>query len=129
MSSAHILLVEDDAPLRWIVGRALRGAGYGVEEAADGAQALRSLELKAPQLIVTDVLMPQRDGVELIIQAKKIYPGLPILAVSGPGVLGGLDVLQLAQSVGADAVLRKPFAVEQLFATVAQLLGGPPASG
>jgi DNA-binding response OmpR family regulator len=118
---AAILLVDDDELFRTAVCRSLRAAGYAVEEASDGKEALKFIAAEAPDILITDILMPNTDGIELIGAVKRAYPGVRILALSGRGRLGSVDLLNLASMVGADATLSKPFAPEQLLAKVAAL--------
>jgi CheY-like chemotaxis protein len=118
---ASILVVEDDTSLREALCRALRGAGHTVEVAGDGARALRSLRGEQPELLVTDLMMPDGDGIELITAVKKDYPAVRILAISGRGFLGAVNLLNLAAMLGADATLPKPLVPEDLLETVAAL--------
>jgi DNA-binding response OmpR family regulator len=124
MSSVEMLVVDDDAALRTALGRALRGAGYLVREAADGAAALRSIGAKPPALLITDIMMPDSDGIALIGEVRRRYPDLRILAISGRGNFGGLDLLNLAGMIGADATLSKPLSPEELLDKVAGLVCG-----
>lgn len=117
-----ILVVDDDGPFREAVSRALRAEGHAVEVAADGAQALQRLKVQAPNILITDIIMPNADGIELITAVKKTYPAVQILAMSGRGNLGALDLLDLASMLGADAILAKPLSTEDLLEKVAELL-------
>jgi CheY-like chemotaxis protein len=121
MGSASILLVDDDELFRSRVGEALRAAGHPVREAADGVQAIRILEAETPDLLITDMIMPGTDGVELIMAVRRRYPALRILAISGRPDLAGLDLLNLATVLGAQGVLAKPFSTDDLRAKVAVL--------
>jgi DNA-binding response OmpR family regulator len=107
------------------VSRALRAEGHAVEIAADGAQALQRLKVQTPDILITDIIMPNGDGIELITAVKKAYPAVRILAMSGRGTLGKLDLLDLAAMLGADAILAKPLAPEELLAKVAELRSAP----
>ena len=128
MASVSLLVVDDDATFREAVCRAARALGYAVEQAAGGAEALRFLAAEPPDVLITDMIMPSGDGVELISAVKQSYPTVRILAVSGRGALGPLDLLNLARQLGVDATLAKPFSTEDLFVTLAELVGRrPPA--
>ena len=118
---AAILLVDDDDAFRTAVSRSLRAAGHAVEAAADGGQALRIIAAEAPDILITDILMPNTDGIELTTAVKRSYPGMRILAISGRGQLGKVDLLNVASLLGADATLTKPFAPEALLEKVAAL--------
>lgn len=99
----------------------LQQAGHRVAEAGDGVAALRYLQKNSVEVVVTDVVMPDLDGLELIMKVRKDHPGLKILAVSGAGREGPGLYLNLAERFGADAVLLKPFAPERLIAEVGRL--------
>ena len=114
-----------------MVSRALRDAGHAVEEAVDGAQALRVIQAETPDLLITDILMPNRDGIELIAAVRQDRPAVRILAISGRRHLGSVDLLDLAARLGAHDTLEKPFSTEALLEKVAALgvtdAGGPGA--
>jgi CheY-like chemotaxis protein len=116
-----ILLVDDDELFRTAVCRLLRAAGYAVEEASDGKEALKFIAAEVPDILISDILMPNTDGIELIGAVKRAHPGVRILGISGRVHLGSVDLLNLATMVGADATLSKPFAREQLLEKVATL--------
>ena len=128
MGSTSILVVDDDAAFRAAVCRVLTGAGHKVAEAKDGARALEFLKSERPDILVTDIIMPDGDGIELINAVKWRYPTMRILAISGRGNLGPLDLLKMAAMVGADATLAKPLAPEDLKSRIAALVAlGPGA--
>jgi DNA-binding response OmpR family regulator len=118
---AAILLVDDDESFRTAVCRSLRAAGHAVDAAADGKEALKFIAAETPDILITDILMPNTDGIELTGAVKRTYPGVRILAISGRGQLGMVDLLHLASMLGADATLSKPFAPEKLLEKVAAL--------
>ena len=125
MSFGSILVVEDDAPLREVICRALRRHGYAVEEAADGIQALHVLAAEAPDMVIADILMPNMDGLELVMAIKRTDPKVRILAISGGTRLAPIDLLTIAEGLGADATLAKPFTTEELVARVVALADHP----
>ena len=116
-----ILLIEDDVGLLTAMGLVLRDAGYSVLEAADGDEGLWLFQSRGARLVVTDLMMPARDGFETITAIKKEQPAARILAISGGLRSGAGDLLAIALAVGADEVLAKPFALEDLLATVRRL--------
>ena len=124
MPSVEILVVDDDAALRTSVGRMLRGIGHVVREAADGAEALRSVRAAPPDLIITDIMMPDSDGIELIGAVREIHPTVRIIAISGRAAFGDLDLLNLASMIGADVTLTKPMSPDELLEAVAKLTAG-----
>lgn len=117
----EILVVDDEVAIRRFFERTLAQAGYSVRTAADGREALAALEAGLPQLVITDLVMPDQEGLETIRTMRGKYPGLRILAVSG--AFGGTQ-LRVAQLLGADAVLGKPVHALQLLEKVAELLAG-----
>lgn len=104
----------------------LRNAGHIVREARDGVQALRAVNQAPPDLVVTDILMPNCDGIELISRLRRKYPKLRILAISAKENLKSLSVLSLARTVGADAILAKSVISEQLLLEVGALTSKQP---
>lgn len=117
-----ICVIDDDESVRQTVGRILRGAGYAVVEAKDGEVGLRVVERELPAMIVTDIVMPNREGIETIREAKQRFPSIPIIAISGGGRLGPDGFLELAVKLGADDCLAKPFRPAELLDKVSRLL-------
>jgi CheY-like chemotaxis protein len=109
-----VLVVDDEPDLRFVLRRAFERNGHEVVEAGDGAAALRSVAQSRPDLLVTDIMMPVMDGLELIrrLRAEPTTAAIPILSVSGDWQL----------AVDADAVLAKPFAWKELIAVAEGLL-------
>ena len=98
--------------------------GFEVHEAEDGEQGLEMLRQQRVDVIITDILMPQADGLEIIRAAKRERPGVRIVAITGGGRTGELDYLAEAQEFGADSTLRKPFGKQALLDTVSRLIVG-----
>lgn len=117
-----ILVVDDEEGVRGFIRRALEAAGHRIVEAADGKQALHVFRRERPDLVITDIIMPDCDGIETIVVMKDEDPQVKILAVSGGGRAHRMDLLELAPRAGADAVLEKPFRHAQLLECVAPLL-------
>jgi two-component system, chemotaxis family, chemotaxis protein CheY len=121
----RILLVDDVPAVRLSIRAALEAAGYRIMEAADGKEALSLLDSQAVDLIVTDLWMPNLDGVELLKRLRASNADVRVIAISGGGMRKPIDVsAALAQTWGADAVLYKPFDNEDLVAEVRRLLPG-----
>ncbi len=123
-----ILLVDDDELLRSAMLAILERAGYRVHAAADGEQALRYIEKNPVSLVITDLIMPQVEGIEMIVQLRKIRPELKIIAVSGGGRLRPETFLDAAKSLGAWKVMPKPVPTTDLLAAVREALGHPPGA-
>jgi CheY-like chemotaxis protein len=120
---ARVLIVDDDPAILKGLSAAFGRLGVKTETAADGAQAIKRLTCSMPDLMITDIIMPEREGLETIMAARACAaPGLKIIAISGGGRLDGSELLGVARSLGADAVLSKPFRPSQLIALAEELL-------
>ena len=117
-----ILFVDDNPELVDIHSTYLRDMGYLVETAGDGDAAIEQLAQHKIDLLITDVVMPGKEGFETIIEVRTKYPDLPIIAISGGGRVGARDYLTLAMSMGAKATLSKPFSASALHREVQHLL-------
>jgi DNA-binding response OmpR family regulator len=121
-----ILLIDDDAMVRMAISRVLEMAGFGVAVAEDGFKGLKLLHAIEPKLVITDIVMPEKEGIETIIEMRAIRPDLKIIAISGGARLGSItpvNFLEVARSLGADDVIAKPFEPEELIAKVRKQLG------
>jgi DNA-binding NtrC family response regulator len=120
--SARILLVDDNTELRSVLRLILVCAGHAVSDAANGRQALKQIAEKAFDLVVTDLLMPEMDGLETIFAIHRAHPCLPIIAMSGGGMGSAHTYLNAARLGGAGRILEKPFANSELLRAVDELL-------
>ncbi|NOY45900.1 MAG: response regulator [Deltaproteobacteria bacterium] len=118
-----MLVVDDEVEVRGMLSQVLRRAGHEVVEAADGNEGVERFREMRPDLTVTDILMPGRGGLSLIMEIRKIDPSAPVLAISGGGKSGNLNFLSTAQALGRVETLRKPFRRAQLLESVSRLLG------
>ncbi|MBF0272955.1 MAG: response regulator [Magnetococcales bacterium] len=120
-----ILCVEDDAQLLGLYSRMLQDQGFAVLTAHSGESGLEVLQIAQVDLLITDILMPDMDGVELIFHVLSLHPDLPIVAISGGGqYLSGSSLLKTVSLMGVQGTLLKPFSQETLIATVFGVLGG-----
>jgi DNA-binding response OmpR family regulator len=117
--AARILVADDEAGVRSFLRDVLEADGYEVVQAASGKQALDEVRTGHVDLVITDLVMPEKEGIETIQALRREAPGLGIIAISG--AFGG-QFLKPALKLGADAVLHKPFSPEQILAIVAELL-------
>lgn len=118
----HILVIDDDIDLRDVMQEALRAEGYEVSVAADGAQGI-GLQRKQPaSLLITDIFMPNKEGIETIRDFGEEFPSVPIIAISGGGRLQSPSGLFAAKDLGAAIILRKPFKMSDLLRSVAAVL-------
>ncbi len=122
--SHTILVVDDDATVRHVIRRSLEQAGYDVREATNGAEAFRALCAAHFDLVITDILMPDRDGLEVIILMRKQAPGTKVIAISGAT---DAPFLLSATGLGAAGVLAKPFKPDEMLTLVKDLLGPSPS--
>jgi len=123
---AHILLVDDDPLLRKVLQATLEAQGYQIVAVDDGKAALNVFSPQKFDIVITDLVMPEMDGLEFILRLRKDYAAVPILALSGGGRSRNMEVLEHAGAFGATAVLPKPFLPEQLVQLVATLLKTKP---
>src|SRR4051812_37978620 len=106
---SRILLVDDDDQLRQFLQFTLTGMGHQVIEASNGEEALREFELHPFDIVVTDIVMPDKEGLETIAELKRKHPGVPIVAMSGGGENAQpMDYLRMAKMLGATRLLAKP---------------------
>jgi CheY-like chemotaxis protein len=120
--AARILLIDDDDMFRKMVRVMLVSAGYRVDEADSGATALASYCQRPCDLVITDILMPDMDGIETIRALVAINPRVRIIAVSGSGSTWVADYLEDAQQFGARRILQKPVTLAQLLSAVSEVL-------
>jgi len=123
----RILVVDDDAAVRDSIAMVLDGAGFQVDQADHGASGMRLLRANAPDLVITDILMPHKEGIETIREIRAVLPQTPIIAISGSAEPRA-DYLKMAQSFGASAILAKPFDPAVLLELVNRLLSARGAS-
>ena len=120
---ARILIIDDEDELRSMLRQMLEHVGHEVSEAVNGAVGIEIYERDAPDLIITDIIMPEKEGVETIIALRRADPDLPIIAISGGGRLDATDFLTMAKKLGARHTLTKPFRREQLLEAIDECLG------
>ena len=123
---ARVLVIDDEEGIRTIVTKVLASAGHEVTEARDGAAAWAMLERQAVDLVVTDLYMPEMDGIELSQRLRQLPARPAVVAMSGGGFGRQVDVLEVAAHLGAAATLPKPFTREALLGAVARALSRQP---
>jgi DNA-binding response OmpR family regulator len=119
---AKILLVDDDTLVRTSLAYALEDAGHTVGQAVNGDDGLASLARESFDLVVLDILMPEREGIETIRDIRAKWPALPVLAISGGDKTGWSDFLRMASVLGANDTMAKPFTASDFVERVAKLL-------
>jgi len=117
-----ILLIDDDAPIRAFLRQVLEEAGYKVIEASNGQEGLRQFRQTPTDFVITDLLMPDTDGLEVTVGLRRESPTVKIIALSGGS--GHWDYLDAAKFLGAHRTMRKPVTRADLLQAVEQELGG-----
>src|SRR4051812_47444675 len=105
----RILLIDDVAGVRAALQILLEGAGYEVTTAPDGRSGMELFSSAQPDLVITDIIMPDQEGIETIREIRRLHPSMPIIAMSGGGRARNADFLRIAKALGANATLAKPF--------------------
>lgn len=119
-----ILVIEDDNSFRNVLVTMLVRAGYEVLQAENGAQAVKHCKVTKPDLVLTDIIMPDKEGLETIQELLGLCPNLKIIAMSGGGRFGPNSYLPLAEKLGAKKTLQKPFLREELLSAIKEVLEG-----
>jgi CheY-like chemotaxis protein len=119
---AGILLVEDDGDLREMLKISLIQRKYTVIEAGNGKEAISRFKPSIIDLVVTDIIMPDEDGLKVIMKLREIKPDLKIIAISGGGKAGPGNYLNLARALGANEIFSKPFSVQTLLSKIDSLV-------
>lgn len=122
---ARILVVDDDTQVRKFVTQTLTRAGHETLAAADGNEGLKAYTAQGVDLVVMDIIMPEKEGIETIIDLRKVNPAVKIIAISGGGRIGPESYLITAKGLGAVETLQKPFTTEELTGAVDRVLGLP----
>ena len=117
-----VLVIEDDADVLETLGRVLEREGYLPILATSGRVGMTVFQMEEPALVITDLFMPEGEGIETIIEMRRLHPDAKIIAISGGGSLGNMQYLEMAAKLGATAVIPKPFAPAKLVDAVGRVL-------
>lgn len=117
-----VLIIDDEEDVRRVLRRILKRAGYTTFEAKDGREAIKLYESLKPDVTITDIIMPDVEGIETIRELRKQFAAKNIIAISGGGRSSGHDYLAMAEKLGASLVLRKPIDPRSLIIAVEQLV-------
>lgn len=120
---ATILLVEDEPLVLQTLAAAIESKGHAVVTATNGNEGLEKFAERPFDLVVTDIVMPQKEGMETIIELRRLDPDVKILAISGGGRTGNLEFLKMAEGLGAVTSLKKPIKLADLFEALGKCLG------
>lgn len=124
--TSSVLVIEDDAITRTTIASVLEDLGYQVFTAENGRAGLDLYAAEPADLVITDIYMPEKDGIETIMSLREKAVSPKIIAMSGGGEASGMDVLRMARLLGADATMLKPVSVPRMLREVADLLGETP---
>ena len=119
---ARILIIDDQTAVRNSLRALLERAGYEVDDAGDGRAGLRLHAARPADVIITDLFMPDFDGIETILELRRAYPAVKIIVISGGDSTGRLDMRTQAQLLGAHRMFPKPLETQELLNAVRELL-------
>jgi DNA-binding response OmpR family regulator len=118
-----ILVIDDEVHIRTLLREMLERSGYEVMDAPDGAAGIRLYRENPADLVITDIIMPKKEGLETITDLRIEFPEVKIIAMSGGGTVGPESYLQIAEGFGALRIFAKPFKMNELLAAIQELLG------
>ncbi|HHL35368.1 MAG TPA: response regulator [Desulfobulbaceae bacterium] len=119
----RILVIDDDEQMRVLLRQVMEWSGFTVDDAENGRKGMQIQRRQPADLVITDLIMPEQEGLETISLLKKEFPAVKIVAISGGGRIGPEAYLPAARELGADLVFSKPFDVKEFVAAVRGLLG------
>jgi two-component system cell cycle response regulator CpdR len=117
-----ILIIDDEPYILLMLKKMLERAGYEVDLASNGREGMELFEKDSADLVITDIIMPDKEGLEIILEMKKQRPELKIIAISGGGRISPESYLECARHFGAEKVFQKPFRQKELVSAVRQLM-------
>lgn len=118
----QILVVDDDVHIRKLICKALEKSGFEALGAADGKEAIIQFGTHRPEMVITDIIMPDMEGTETITQLRQMDPDVKIIAISGGGFVQPEFYLGLAKKMGADQIIRKPIDLHEMMDKIEALL-------
>ena len=122
MAKSRILIIEDDAEVRELLGALLSRAGFEISVASNGIEGIHAFRTDPTDLIITDLVMPGKEGLETIVDLRNEFPNLKIIAISGGGLDGQSHYLNAARLCGATMTFRKAFKNQEIIDAVHELL-------
>jgi DNA-binding NtrC family response regulator len=125
MPSCSILIVDDEPGIRELLCMMMVAAGHTAVTAEDGVQAPKVMAAQPIDIVITDLLMPERDGLEFITEIRKLYPKVKIIAMSGGGHIARDSYLRIAKNFGAHMLLEKPFSQAGVLSAVDAVMKMP----
>jgi CheY-like chemotaxis protein len=119
---ARLLIIDDEKLARITLRKILESAGHEITEASNGTEGVAMYRAHPADLVITDIIMPDKEGIETIIELRRDFPNARIIAISGGGRTRNLDFLKLAEQYGAKRILAKPFSQQELLGAVNAVL-------
>ena len=119
----RLLIIDDDIIIREIIKDSLSDYPIFVDEAANGVEGIRKIRENRYDVVLTDIIMPEKEGLELIMELKVIHSNLKVIATTSGGSVAADEYLEMAKGLGADAVLAKPFSEVKLVEIINELTG------
>jgi len=119
---AKILVLDDEPSILLMIKKMLEKAGHEVAMASNGREGMELFEKNKPDLLITDIIMPDKEGLETIFELRRKYPELKIIAISGGGTVGPEGYLPSAKIFGANIVMQKPLVLKEFLQAVSLLL-------
>lgn len=126
---SRILVIDDDPNIRQMLHHMLEREGFEVATASNGNEALALFRSQPADLVITDIIMPEKEGIETIRELKSDFPDAKIIAISGGGRVGPSDYLKMAKLLGAQRTISKPFDRSEMLAAVKEVMGLTKSSG
>lgn len=118
----QLLVIDDEVSIRALLKKILEREGFKVIVASDGIEGMKLVKKESIDLVITDIIMPEKDGTEIIIELKKNFPDIPVLAMSGGGKNSSEGYLDVAKILGAKAIFNKPLDKDDLLIAINKAL-------
>ena len=119
---SRILVIDDEPSILLMIKKMIEKAGHEVDIALNGREGLELFEINTPDLVITDIIMPQKEGLEIILELRKKHPDLKIIAISGGGRFGPEGYLPSAKLFGANMIFQKPLIQKEFMEAISKLL-------
>src|SRR5690349_14924753 len=119
---SRILIIDDDEQIRSLLRQMLERAGHEIIDASNGVEGMHIFRAENPDLVITDLIMPEKEGIETLTELRREFPTVPVIAMSGGGRLGTRDYLPIAKQLGARRTIAKPFSRDEMLEAVKSVL-------
>ncbi len=119
---ARVLIVDDDMQVRDMLTQMLKRAGHDVAEAGNGNEAIQYCQKNQTDLVITDIIMPDKEGIETIVELRRDFPDIKVFAISGGGRVSPNNYLKLAEKIGALKTFTKPFSKAEILSAIDEVI-------